>query len=129
MNARTRNTYLLDDQAEKAKAEKGFQKLDEDGSGTLSVSELKGLVTRFAPGHEAILDAVLMQIDANGSGIIEWGEFSGWVNPVVQKVREKLQSFETERLSKAFRKLDKDNSLCVDVKELTLLVERWQVLL
>ena len=71
----------------KRKLKKAFKKLDEDGSGTLSLSELKGLVTRFAPGHEAILDAVLMQIDANGSGIIEWGEFSGWVNPVERFVR------------------------------------------
>ncbi|CAH1788765.1 unnamed protein product [Owenia fusiformis] len=82
-----------------------FNMFDLDGSGSISSGELKVALEEmgFVPSDEEV-QVLLRQIDADGSGQVEWEEFLAMF-----QAKPKKQHTEAS-LRKAFRKLDKDKS-------------------
>ena len=58
-----------------------FQQLDDDGSFTLDLSELRDAMWELGfAGHASIVDEIFQTIDADGSGHTGFEEFSAWVH-------------------------------------------------
>ncbi|CAH1788766.1 unnamed protein product [Owenia fusiformis] len=82
-----------------------FDMFDLDGSGSISSGELKVALEEMGhmPTDEEV-QALLKQIDADGSDKVEWGEFLAMF-----QAKPKKQHTEAN-LRKAFREIDKDKS-------------------
>ena len=55
-----------------------FDKFDTDRSGTISCSELKGVIGIVA--NESIWEEMITEIDTNGDGMVDFDEFSTMMN-------------------------------------------------
>ncbi|CDS37358.1 Calcium binding protein [Echinococcus multilocularis] len=85
-----------------------FKAADKDGSGTLTRSELKSVLSsRGIPISE--IDNLMNQLDLNGDGIITLGEY---------KIALGISTQPLEAWRELFEELDKDKSGSIEVAEL-----------
>ncbi|CAH1788768.1 unnamed protein product [Owenia fusiformis] len=87
-----------------------FDMFDKDGSGFISSGELKAALEQM--GHRPSDDdvqAMLIEVDADGSGTIDWGEFLRMFQKKPRKQHKEAN------LRKAFKAMDKDKSgdICI----------------
>lgn len=89
-----------------------FDLFDADGSGAISVSELTGAMSSlgFDVKHAVVYNMVT-DLDADGSGEIEFGEF---LDVMTAKLDEKNSR---EEIGRVFNLFDKDRSGDLDVEE------------
>ncbi|CAH1788764.1 unnamed protein product [Owenia fusiformis] len=88
-----------------ARYRKVFDRLDRDGSGSISSGELKVALEEVGhrPSDEEVQELV-KQIDTDGNGEVEWEEFLA-----IFQTKPKKKHTEAS-LRKAFDKIDKDKS-------------------
>ena len=86
----------------------------QDGSGTISTKELLGVMRSMGqnPTEDELL-ALVMEIDLNGDGTIDFPEF---LEMMKTKAVEENQT--AEDLKEAFRIFDQDRDGFIDIKEL-----------
>jgi calmodulin len=97
--------------------QKLWAEFDEDGSGTLERDEVAGLMAAAfdATPEEAELEAAFADMDADGSGEIDFGEFSVWWGKQGSVLRDRarrrvLQGTPTHTLQKLWADFDEDGS-------------------
>jgi len=77
--------------------QRAFEIFDTDGNGSLSIAELKAVLTRPGGGH-ALTDkevaAIIAEFDANGDGELQIDEFALMWGPLVE---QQLQEEEEDR--------------------------------
>ena len=85
----------------------------QDGSGTISTKELLGVMRSMGqnPTEDELL-ALVMEVDVNGDGTIDFDEFLGMMK---QKANEADQESD---LMDAFKIFDRDKDGFIDMKEL-----------
>ena len=85
----------------------------QDGSGTISTKELLGVMRSMGqnPTEDELL-ALVMEVDINGDGTIDFDEFTGMMK---QKANEVDQESD---LIDAFKIFDKDRDGFIDLEEL-----------
>ena len=88
-------------------------KIFQDGSGTISTKELLGVMRSMGqnPTEDELL-ALVMEVDINGDGTIDFDEFLGMMK---QKASEADQESD---LKDAFMIFDRDKDGFIDLKEL-----------
>lgn len=96
---------------------KTFRDIDENGDGTITLSELKKALTKSGSSVEEVrntaeLESIMKIADLNGDGVLSYDEL------LVTCVQKKMQAKE-ERIWEAFCKLDLDGDGKVSVEELT----------
>ncbi|KAM3273876.1 hypothetical protein ACQJBY_043195 [Aegilops geniculata] len=91
-----------------------FKLFDKDGDGTITTKEL-GTVMRSLGQHptEGELKDMVEEVDADGSGTIDFNEFLGLV---ARQMRGDAEA--EEELHEAFRVFDKDNNGFISLDEL-----------
>lgn len=94
-----------------------FSKYDDDGSGSVDVSELAAVLKEFGvtplPG---VLEENIAEVDVDGSGQLDVKEFIQVLE--LQKSRDGFTKSEIEEFQKAFKKFDRDRSGEVSASEL-----------
>lgn len=89
-----------------------FEAMDKDGSGTITVDEMReGLRNKDVKIPEAELEAIMANADVNGDGKVDYEEFLAATMHLGKLERE-------EHLYKAFQFFDKDGSGYITVDEL-----------
>jgi Ca2+-binding EF-hand superfamily protein len=92
---------------------KVFNHFDDDGSGSVNGSELKEILNRLnVKLSDKAFDALMLEIDANGTGQMDFDEFCTVMAPVM------TGKFDDEDLYFAFKKFDTDNSGLLNIDEL-----------
>eukprot|EP00927_Polykrikos_kofoidii_P046948 TRINITY_DN41052_c0_g1_i1.p1 TRINITY_DN41052_c0_g1~~TRINITY_DN41052_c0_g1_i1.p1 ORF type:complete len:743 (-),score=110.41 TRINITY_DN41052_c0_g1_i1:120-2348(-) len=56
-----------------------FEAWDEDGNGTITRSELGGILSRLGTFSSDEVDRILLEADKNGDGVIDYQEFVEWL--------------------------------------------------
>ncbi|GAX79943.1 hypothetical protein CEUSTIGMA_g7383.t1 [Chlamydomonas eustigma] len=89
-----------------------FKSIDEDGSGTITLEEMRKALTKW---EHKITDAELSNVmkiaDVDGDGLIDYNEF-------VAATMQMSKLEQDELLQKAFSQLDRDGSGTIDISEL-----------
>ena len=79
--------------------QRAFELFDTDGNGSLSIAELKAVLTRPGGGH-ALTDkevtAIIAEFDANGDGELQIDEFALMWGPLVEQQQQQQQQEEEE---------------------------------
>lgn len=61
-----------------------FEKWDEDGNGTISKTELSGVLSQLGDFKPGDVERIMVEADKNGDGLIQYREFVDWLmRPVV----------------------------------------------
>lgn len=96
-----------------AEFKEAFDEFDKDGSGTISTKELLGVMRSMGqnPTEDELL-ALVMEVDLNGDGTIDFPEF---LEMMKQKSNEADQEAD---LKEAFKIFDRDKDGFIDMKEL-----------
>lgn len=90
-----------------------FKSIDADGSGTITVEELKKALQDWGHRiHDDELKSLMAIADVDGDGLIDYNEFVAATMHVSKLEKEEL-------LQKAFKQLDKDGSGTISMDELT----------
>lgn len=90
-----------------------FQLFDEDGSGSITVDELGDVMQQLGQkATKSELNAMVAEVDADGSGSIEFPEF------LVMLVRKMRDADSKEELKAAFRYFDRDGNGFISAAEL-----------
>ena len=120
--------------AKKLTSREAFDQLDKDGSGLLSLDELKAFLTSSgdagAPLSEKDVTDVITHFDASGDGAISYSEFlTMWADDAGQQPPAALQPVpENGKVSMsvmdAFRVFDKDGSGALSADELKAIFKR-----
>lgn len=109
--------HLKDDEAKQFRDM--FYTLDEDGSGTISAEELKRCFVQQLTSHDlevpTELNALMADVDADGSGEIDYSEF-------VARMMDKRKLVQTDVCWAAFRVFDLDGDGAITMKELALVL-------
>ncbi|KAI8819803.1 hypothetical protein BJ741DRAFT_639599 [Chytriomyces cf. hyalinus JEL632] len=98
-----------------------FDRYDNDGSGSISISEFRSLcydMGYFLSDEELLLDIKLLDVDGNGT--LSYAEFIKWWKQDDRFRRLQLTEAEVERLNKYlnhFKKFDRDCSGILDIRE------------
>jgi len=105
-------TSSLDDLLN-AEFKEAFDEFDKDRSGNISTKELLGVMRSMGqnPTEDELL-ALVMEVDINGDGTIDFQEFLGMMK---QKANEADQESD---LKEAFMIFDRDKNGYIDMKEL-----------
>ena len=86
-----------------------FAEFDLDGSGSISVDELKEIFGRFTSDgvvDEEMLDAIIYQVDKNGDGEIDFEEFRDFMCITASKPsKETVRAWTTRNKSKSMKHL------------------------
>jgi len=88
-----------------------FEAIDTDGSGTITLEELKNAMKQFNMTMRDV-EELMAAADVDGSGQIEWGEFLAATINKSQLERE-------ENIYRAFRAIDKDGNGVLSHQEIT----------
>jgi len=88
-----------------------FMAMDQNADGTLSVKELKQGLKEAAVNLPVDVDALLEQVDTDGSGVVDYTEF-------LAATMDKKMYHQENTVWNAFKKFDLDNSGAIDKKEL-----------
>ena len=79
--------------------QRAFELFDTDGNGSLSIAELKAVLTRPGGGH-ALTDkevtAIIAEFDANGDGELQIDEFALMWGPLVEQQQQQEEEEEEE---------------------------------
>jgi len=90
-----------------------FKSIDEDGSGTITVQEMRKALTQWGNKiNEVELQQLMAIADVDGDGLIDYNEFVAATMHVSKLEKEEL-------LQKAFKQLDKDGSGTISIDELS----------
>ena len=111
-----------------------FDSFDADNSGSMSTHELGVLMRRmgYEPSDDE-LKKMLAEVDADGSGEIDFDEFIVLVKKVAKKKEEEIDDSDDDdaisddqraKLKAAFDSFDADNSGSMDTSELSVLMRR-----
>merc|ERR1712079_212035 len=101
------------DQLLNAEFKEAFDEFDKDGSGSISTKELLGVMRSMGqnPTEDELLELV-MEIDLNGDGTIDFPEF-------LEMMKHKAgEADQMEDLREAFRIFDQDRDGFIDIGEL-----------
>jgi len=96
-----------------AEFKEAFDEFDKDGSGTISTKELLGVMRSMGqnPTEDELL-ALVMEVDLNGDGTIDFPEF-------LEMMKQKSSEADQEAdLKEAFKIFDRDKDGFIDMKEL-----------
>lgn len=99
-----------------------FKSIDADGSGTITVEEMRRALCNW--GHkinEVELQSLMAIADVDGDGLIDYNEFVAATMHVSKLEKEEL-------LQKAFKQLDKDGSGTISIEELSEALRRFGIL-
>ncbi|PHJ21601.1 calcium-dependent protein [Cystoisospora suis] len=88
-----------------------FLGLDEDGDGTLTINEIRAGLTRSGLELPPDLDALMHEVDSDGSGVIDYTEF-------IAASLDKRQYIQEDVCWAAFRVFDIDNNGRISADEL-----------
>lgn len=97
-----------------------FECLDKNKDGKLSASEfVRGSKIMHVTMTEEEAKAMIKEVDANGSGYIEYDEFE-------QLMKVQLEKYDKKKAMcmKNFKKFDKDNSGAIDFNELKMVLKK-----
>ncbi|KAJ3122665.1 hypothetical protein HK100_011893 [Physocladia obscura] len=104
-----------------SRAKQLFDRYDNDGSGSISISEFRNLcydMGYFLTDKELALDIKLL--DADGNGTLSYDEFIRWWKKDDRFLGLQLSDQEVETLNKYlshFKRFDKDGSGIIDIRE------------
>ena len=103
-------------EAQKAEFKRAFSLFDKNGDGNISSSELSGVMKQLGRNMtEAEVTDMLKEIDSDGSGTIEFNEFTDYMMKKLTKAQQPTNIDEIRR--KAFQACDKDGSGTIGPKE------------
>ena len=98
-----------------------FKSIDADGSGTITVEEMKNALNQW--GHKMAdgeLETLMQIADVDGDGLIDYNEFVAATMHMSKLEKEEL-------LQKAFKQLDKDGSGTITVDELAVALKQFGI--
>nr|QBB20011.1 putative calcium dependent protein kinase [Ettlia sp. YC001] len=98
-----------------------FKSIDADGSGTITVEEMRKALQNW--GHrisESELQSLMAIADVDGDGLIDYNEFVAATMHLSKLEKEEL-------LQKAFKQLDKDGSGTISIDELSDALRRFGI--
>ncbi|GBF87688.1 calcium-dependent kinase [Raphidocelis subcapitata] len=98
-----------------------FKSIDADGSGTITVEEMKKALSAW--GHkisEVELQSLMAIADVDGDGLIDYNEFVAATMHLSKLEKEEL-------LQKAFKQLDRDGSGTISLDELSDALRRFGI--
>lgn len=101
------------DQIQNAEFREAFEEFDKDGSGAISSKELLGVMRAMGQNPtEDELNSMVMEVDLDGNGTIEFPEF-------LEMMKQKASAVDQEgELREAFRIFDRNKDGFISVKEL-----------
>ncbi|CAK91783.1 unnamed protein product (macronuclear) [Paramecium tetraurelia] len=109
-----------------------FQEIDKNGDGTVSKDELYQAYLKIHKGNklaaETVVEELFPQLDANGSGIVDFSEF-------ITATINKEKSLSRQRIEQSFKLFDLDGNGLITKQELNELFdeeideEMWQEIL
>merc|ERR1719385_170663 len=101
------------DQIQSAEFREAFDEFDKDGSGAISSKELLGVMRAMGQNPtEDELNNMVMEVDLDGNGTIEFPEF-------LEMMKQKASAVDQEgELREAFRIFDRNKDGYISMKEL-----------